>query len=63
MKQEKQKIKFWQLKYDNVYFLNNINDNLQDKILEKFLDDGKKDDKNTVKVLLLTTELQEKEKI
>ena len=33
-------------------------DNLQDKILEKVLDDEKKNDKNIAKVLFLNTELQ-----
>ena len=39
-----------------------MNDNFQDKLLEKVLDDGEKDDKNIAKVLLLTTKLQEKYK-
>ena len=48
------------MKDDNVFLLNNTNDNCQDKLLQKVLDDRKKEDKNIVKVLLLITELQEK---
>ena len=50
------------MKDDNVYFLNNMNDNFQDKLLEKVLDDEKKDDENIAKVLLLKNELQEETK-
>ena len=42
--------------------MNNTNDNLEDELLEKVLDDGNKDDAKIAKVLLLTTELQEKDK-
>ena len=35
---------------------------LQGKLLEKVLDNEKKDNKNIAKVLLFTTELQEKDK-
>ena len=50
------------MKDDNIHLLNNTKDNLQDKFIEKVLVDEKKDDKNIVEGLLLTTELQEKDK-
>ena len=56
------KRKTGQLKYDDVYLLNNMKYNLQDKLLEKVLDDKKKENKNIAKVLLLNIELQEKNK-
>ena len=50
------------LKDDNVYIFNNMRYNFQDNLLEIFLDDENKDNENIAKVLLLTTELQEKYK-
>ena len=43
------------MKDDNVYLLNNVNDNFQENLIEKTLDDENKDDENIAKVLLLTT--------
>ena len=39
-----------QLKDDNVYLLNNMNDKFQDKLLEKVVDERKKDNENIAKV-------------
>ena len=38
-----------------------MNDNFQDKLLEKVMDDGKKDYEKIAKVLFLNTELEEKD--
>ena len=47
-------LKNGQLKYDNVYLMNNTTYNLLEELLEKVLDDENEDDENIVKVLLLT---------
>ena len=52
-----------QLKDDNVYLLNYIKDNFQDKVMENVMDDDKDKSENVEKINFLTTGLLEIEKI
>ena len=52
-----------QLKYNNVYILNNMKDIFQDQLLENVIDYDNKKYENVENVLLLTTELLVKETI
>ena len=51
------------MKDDNVYLLNYIKDNFQDKVMENVMDDDKDKSENVEKINFLTTGLLEKEKI
>ena len=63
MKQEGEKKKIWQFKYDSVYLLNDVKYILQYQILENVMNDDNKMDQNVDKVMLLTTESLEKDKM
>ena len=52
-----------QLKYHNIYVLNNMQDNSKDRLLENAMDYYYNKDENVEKVMLLTTEVLEKDKI
>ena len=54
------KRKIGQLKNDNFYLYNSKIYNLQEQLLENFMDDDNKKHENVEKVLFLTTELLEK---